>query len=68
MLLSAVIRQRLTTFVSAEDAAHLERLADLVEAGQVSPVLEERVPLEQTADAIERPEPGRVRGKLVVEV
>jgi NADPH:quinone reductase-like Zn-dependent oxidoreductase len=66
--LSAVIRQRLTTFVAAEDAAHLERLADLVETGHVRPVVEERVPLEQTADAIERLEAGRVRGKLVVEM
>lgn len=68
MLLSAVSRRRLTTFVAAEDADHLERLADLVETGHVTPVVECGFPLERTADAIDHLAAGRARGKVVVEI
>lgn len=68
VLLSTVSRRRLTTFVAAEDAAHLERLADLVETGHVSPVVDQHFPLERAAAALEHLESGRARGKLVVEM
>jgi len=67
-IVSLTTRQRLTTFVAAEDAAHLERLADLVEAGEVTPVIDRRFALADAADAIRYLEAGRTRGKLVVDV
>ncbi|MEZ5238268.1 MAG: zinc-binding dehydrogenase [Microthrixaceae bacterium] len=67
-MLSAFVGQRLTTFVAAEDHSHLERLADLVERGQVRPVVDRRYRLEDTAEAIRRLESGRARGKVVLEV
>jgi NADPH:quinone reductase-like Zn-dependent oxidoreductase len=67
-LASLVTRRRLTTFVAREDAAHLERLADLVETGQVTPVVDRSFPLAEAADAIEYLESGRTRGKIAVIV
>jgi NADPH:quinone reductase-like Zn-dependent oxidoreductase len=67
-LRSAFTRQRLTTFIAAEDASHLERLADLVEGGHVTPVIDRCVPLAEAADAIGHLASGRARGKIVVEL
>jgi NADPH:quinone reductase-like Zn-dependent oxidoreductase len=66
-LASLVTRQRLTTFVAREDAGHLERLADLVETGQVTPVVDRSYPLTQAADAILHLESGRARGKIAID-
>lgn len=69
-LASTVSRQRLTTFVAREDAGHLERLADLVEHGHVTPVVDRTYPLPEAAEAIAHLQSGRALGKiaLVVEV
>ena len=67
-LTSVFTRQRLTTFVATEDAAHLERLADLVENGHVTPLIDRHFPLTDAADAIRHLESGRARGKIVIEV
>jgi NADPH:quinone reductase-like Zn-dependent oxidoreductase len=67
-VLSLFSAQRLTTFMAAEDAAHLERLADLVEHGHLTPTIDTHVPLERTAEALRRLEAGAVRGKVVVDL
>lgn len=67
-VLSGFTRQRLTTFVASEDSSHLERLADLVERGQLRPVVDKRFPLSRAADAVARLEAGAARGKVVIEV
>jgi len=67
-LTSLVTRQRLTTFVASEDAAHLERLADLVESGLVNPVVDRTFPLTDSADAIAHLESGRTRGKIAIAI
>ena len=67
-LTSLVTRQRLTTFVAREDAGHLERLADLVETGHVTPVVDRTYPLAESADAITRLESGRTRGKIAIAI
>lgn len=67
-LTSLVARQRLTTFVAREDAGHLERLADLVETGHVTPVVDRTFPLTDAADAITHLERGRTRGKIAIAV
>lgn len=67
-LTSLVTRQRLTTFVAREDAAHLERLADLVETGHVTPVVDRSYPLAESADAITHLESGRTRGKIAIAI
>jgi NADPH:quinone reductase-like Zn-dependent oxidoreductase len=67
-LTSLVTRQRLTTFVAREDAAHLERLADLVETGHVTPVIDRCYPLAAAADALTHLESGRTRGKIAIDI
>jgi NADPH:quinone reductase-like Zn-dependent oxidoreductase len=67
-LSSLVTRQRLTTFVAREDAGHLERLADLVETGQVTPAVDRRFALAAAADAIAHLESGRTRGKIAIDI
>jgi NADPH:quinone reductase-like Zn-dependent oxidoreductase len=67
-LASLVTRQRLTTFVAREDAAHLERLADLVETGQVTPVIDRCYPLAAAADALTHLESERTRGKIAIDI
>jgi NADPH:quinone reductase-like Zn-dependent oxidoreductase len=67
-LTSLVTRQRLTTFVAREDAAHLERLADLVETGHVTPVVDRTFPLTDSADAITHLESGRTCGKIAIAI
>jgi NADPH:quinone reductase-like Zn-dependent oxidoreductase len=46
----------------------LRELAELVDAGHLSPHIDETFPLERAADAHERIEDGHVRGKLVLSV
>ncbi len=65
---SSVSKQRMTTFVASEDADHLERLAGLVEAGDVTPVIDRRFPLHRAADAMRYLESGAARGKVVLTV
>ncbi len=48
--------------------AQLRELTGLVEAGMLSPHVEEVFPLDRAADAHERIEAGHVRGKLVLSV
>jgi NADPH:quinone reductase-like Zn-dependent oxidoreductase len=67
-LTSLVTRQRLTTFVAREDAVHLERLADLVGTGHVSPVVDRSYPLADASDAIEHLVSGRTRGKIAIDI
>lgn len=67
-LVSTVSRQHLTTFVASEDAAHLERLADLVDNGHVTPVIDRRYALADASEALRHLEAGRARGKIVLDV
>jgi NADPH:quinone reductase-like Zn-dependent oxidoreductase len=66
MLLSPFSAQKLTTFVSRENAEDLTELADLVDSGQVTPVIDRVFALDETADAIGHLEAGHARGKVVV--
>lgn len=67
-LTSLVTRQRLTTFVAREDAPHLERLAELVQTGHVTPIVDRSFPLAEAADAIVHLTSGRTRGKLAIDI
>ena len=67
-LASTLTRQRLTTFVAREEAAHLERLADLVEQGEVTPAVDRTFPLTEVAAAIAHLEQGLAHGKIALVV
>jgi NADPH:quinone reductase-like Zn-dependent oxidoreductase len=66
LLLSVLVRQKLTTFISAGKRQDLEVLADLIETGQVTPVIDRAYPLSQATDAIGYLHEGHARGKVVI--
>jgi NADPH:quinone reductase-like Zn-dependent oxidoreductase len=68
LALSAVIRQRLTMFVSRHRQADLDTLRRLVETGQVTPVIGRTYPLAEAPQAIRHLHAGHARGKIVITV
>lgn len=66
LALSLFVSQRLTTFISSENAADLVVLKDLIEAGKLTPVIDRTYPLSETPKAIQYLEDGHARGKVVV--
>ncbi len=67
-LLSAVTRQRLRPVISKENGEDLRALAELIERGDVTPVVGRTYPLIEAADAIRYLEGGHAAGKVVVTV
>jgi len=68
MLLSPFVSQRLTSFLSKEDHATIDRLADMLDSGALVPAIDRVVALDEVADAIQDLEDGKVRGKVAVRV
>jgi NADPH:quinone reductase-like Zn-dependent oxidoreductase len=66
--LSPFVRQRLVMKTPKEHHADLERLARLVEAGNLTAVIDRTYPLEQAPDAMRHLQAGHARGKLVITV
>lgn len=67
-LLSPFVRQTLTMFVSKERHDELLDLAELIEAGQVTPAVDRSYPLAEVAEAMRRLDDGEVRGKIAITV
>jgi NADPH:quinone reductase-like Zn-dependent oxidoreductase len=68
LALSPFTRQRLTTFISRHRLADLETLAQLIDAGQLTPVIGKTYPLRQAPDAVRDLLAGHARGKLAITV
>ena len=68
LTLSPFIKQRLTTFLSKEDYADLEKLGELIDEGKLTPTVEKSYPLADAPEAMRHLEDGLVRGKLVITV
>jgi NADPH:quinone reductase-like Zn-dependent oxidoreductase len=68
LALSPFVRQRLTMLISKQNHADLERLAQLIEAGALTPVIDTTYPLRRAPDAMRHLEAGHARGKLVITV
>ena len=66
--LSPFVRQRLTTFISAQRLADIEELSGLAEAGRLTPVLDQSYPLAEAPAAVDRLSAGHARGKIAVTV
>jgi len=67
-ILSLVTKQRLRPVVSKEDGEDLRAFTELIERGDVTPVVDRTFPLVETADAIRYLEQGHAAGKVVVTV
>ena len=67
-LVSLVVRQQARPSVKTQNRSDLIALKELVEAGQVRPVIGGTYPLSQTAEAISQVAAGHARGTLVIAV
>lgn len=65
-LLSTFTRQQLKPFLSVETRQDLLTLANLLAAGQITPVIDRTYALDDAADALRHIAAGHTRGKVVV--
>ena len=68
IVLSPFLRQSLRRYLSTPSHADLKVLAELVEAGHLTPVIDKTYPLHETAAALRHIEDGHARGKVVVNL
>jgi NADPH:quinone reductase-like Zn-dependent oxidoreductase len=68
MFMSPFISQKMGFFMAKQDKSDLNILADLMQSGKVTPVIDRTYPFNQIADAIRYLEQGHARGKVVVTV
>jgi NADPH:quinone reductase-like Zn-dependent oxidoreductase len=66
--LSPFVSQRIATFTVKPTKADLHDLKELIEAGDVTPVIDRTYPLNEVPDALRYLETGHVRGKVVITV
>jgi NADPH:quinone reductase-like Zn-dependent oxidoreductase len=67
-LLSPFVSQRLVSFLVKPNAKDLRFLAELIEAGKVTPVIDRTYPLSEVPNAIRHLEDGHPRGKIVITI
>ena len=67
-MLSPFVSQRLVMLASKERASDQERLAPLLESGQVTPTIDRTYPLDRVSEALCEIESGTARGKLVIDL
>ncbi|MDR7255156.1 NADPH:quinone reductase-like Zn-dependent oxidoreductase [Nocardioides sp. BE266] len=65
-VLSAFVRERLVLLMARESGTDYERLAELIDAGHLSPVLDRTYPLEDAVEAVRQLEQGTIRGKVAI--
>lgn len=68
LVLSPLVGQRLTTFISPERLQDLLGLAELIDAGKVTPAVDRTFALADAAEAITYLEEGHAQGKLAITV
>ena len=68
IFMSAFGTQKFATFISKGGAADLAYLAELVEWGKITPVIDKRYALKDGADAIQYVREKRAHGKVVITV
>ncbi|MGO4385429.1 NAD(P)-dependent alcohol dehydrogenase [Specibacter sp. RAF43] len=64
--LSPFVRQRLTMLAATQKAADLERVAELIDAGEVTPCLDLTFPLDRAQEAMRHLVAGKARGKVAI--
>jgi NADPH:quinone reductase-like Zn-dependent oxidoreductase len=68
VLLSPFVRQSLRMFIARTTAEDLQYLKELIEAGQVTPVIDRTYPLSQVPEAMRHLEQEHAQGKVVIVV
>lgn len=67
-VLSRFVRQKFFLFMARIVPEDLAEIARLIEAGKVTPVINRRYPLSETAEAMRYLEEGHARGKVVINL
>jgi NADPH:quinone reductase-like Zn-dependent oxidoreductase len=67
-IVSPFVSQKLIFMLADANHADLEVLRDLMQAGKLTPVIDRRYPLAETAQAIAYLEQGHAKGKVIVAV
>jgi NADPH:quinone reductase-like Zn-dependent oxidoreductase len=67
-LLSRIGRKKVRFFIAKINLKDLVFLKDLLEAGKVTPVIDRRYPLSDTAEALRYLAEGHSQGKVVITV
>jgi NADPH:quinone reductase-like Zn-dependent oxidoreductase len=67
-VLSLFVTQKLGAFVVKENSQYLERLNDLIEAGELSPVIDRSFPLPDAGDAMRHLDDPQAHGRAVIAV
>ena len=67
-LLSLIVRQRMRGLVAKERQEDLLALRDMIESGQITPVVDRTYPLHEAPDAIRSWARGHARGKAAITV
>ena len=67
-VLSPFVSQRLRSMVAWANAADLQVLKDLIEAGKITPIVDRTFSLSETPDAIRYQQSGHAVGKVVITV
>lgn len=68
LAVSPFVRQRFANFIAKQRSSDLERLADLIEAGTVTPSIDRAYPLDEAPEAMRHLAAGRARGKVAITV
>jgi NADPH:quinone reductase-like Zn-dependent oxidoreductase len=68
LVLSLFVRQQGRPFLSLPNKEDLATLKELIEAGQVTPVIDRTYPLSETPEAIGHVGEGHAQGKVVITV
>jgi NADPH:quinone reductase-like Zn-dependent oxidoreductase len=66
--LAPFVDQKMGFFIARLEPGDLKFLGDLMQAGQMTPVIDRRYALDESAKAMEYLETGRARGKVIVNV
>ena len=67
-LLAPFVKQKVSFMLARLNAADLALLADLIQAGKLTPVIDRRYSLDEVPEAIEYLETGRARGKVIIDI
>ena len=68
LVLSPVVRQRLTMYISTHRQADLETLRQQIEAGHLTPIVGSTYPLPEVPEAIRHLDKGRAQGKIAITI
>lgn len=68
LAISKMSKQKIPAFLARRSKTDLIALTDLIESGEVRPIIDRRYPMEQVADAVSYLEAGHSRGKVVIHM